>query len=243
RGRFFRDPRALAGFEQLDDADDLAPLDLARRRARQLHVGEEERLDALVERQRRGDFAEVVLYPAVDFVALEADVRVVVGDDEARDLLADAFGEADHAEFFDVGRILVEFFDLVRVDVLAVRVDDDLFRAADEVEVAFVVESSEVARVEPAPGERALRRLLVLVVAEHDVVAARDDLADAGGVRFGDADFDAGQGLADARRVQAVLRARYGQHRRGLGQAVAFEDGKAQPVHVALDLLVQGRAA
>src|SRR5205085_1707946 len=153
------------------------------------------------------------------------------------------FGEADDAEFFDERRVLVEFFYLVWVDVLSVRVNDDLFRASDEVEVAFVVESSEVARVEPAADECALCRLLVAVVAEHDVWAARDDLADAGRVGFGDANLDAGQSLADARSVKGVLRARHGQNGRGFGQSVAFEYGKAQSVHVALDLLVERGAA
>src|SRR4051812_3133391 len=95
RRGLLRDARALRLFERLNDAHDLAALDLARRGARKFVVGEVERLDALVEGERRRDFAEVVLDAALNFVAAQGYVRVVVGHDEARDLLADAVGQAD----------------------------------------------------------------------------------------------------------------------------------------------------
>src|SRR5205085_2339200 len=98
RRGLLRDACALAGFERLDYLYDLAALDLARGGAREFYVCEVESLDALVEGERRGDFAEVVFYAALNLVALESDVAVVVGDDETGDLLADSFGEADDAE-------------------------------------------------------------------------------------------------------------------------------------------------
>ena len=47
--------------------------------------------------------------------------------------VADAVGQADDAQLLYVGRVLVKLLYLVRVDVLAVRVNDKLFGAADEV--------------------------------------------------------------------------------------------------------------
>ena len=67
--------------------------------------------------------------------------------------------------------------DLDRGDVLAAR-DDHVLEAVAQLDVAVLVHDAEVAGVEPAALERLARRLLVVEVAHHHVVAAHDDLAE-----------------------------------------------------------------
>ena len=248
RCAFFRESRARqsahALFEHLHRGDDLAPFDLARGRARQFAVPKMQHLDALEEGQCRRDIFEMLLDLVLDFGTRERDVVIVIGHDHARDLLAQrAVGQTDDAQLFDVRRIRVEFFDLVWIDVLAVRINDDVFGAPDKVEVAVVVEAAEVARVEPAIDEDGARGLLVIVITEHHVCAARDDLANARLVRVHDLHFNAGHCAPHARRVQLVRGPRHGQHGRCFRQPIAFEDREAEAVKISLDLFIQGRAA
>src|SRR5439155_3383216 len=67
-------------------------------------------------------------------------------------------------------------FDLDRGDVLAAR-DDDVLGPVAQFDVTVGVHHTQVAGVEPAAPERVRGRLGVVVVAEHHVVAAHDDLA------------------------------------------------------------------
>ena len=82
---------------------------------------------------------------------------VKVRHDHASDFFADAVRQSDDAQLFDERRRVISFFNLVWINVLAVCVNDNLFRASDEIEVAFFVEPSEVACVQPTINERCAR--------------------------------------------------------------------------------------
>ena len=115
---------------------------------------------------------------------------------EAGNFLADAVRQADDTQLLDVRRILIDLFDFIGINVLAVRVDDDVFRSADEIEIAFVVDATEVARVEPTIHQRFLGRFVISKIAEHHIRSARDDFADAAGIRIRDANLNARKRLA-----------------------------------------------
>src|SRR4029077_4045504 len=70
--------------------------------------------------------------------------------------------------------------DLDAVDVLAAG-DDHVLRSVDEVEESAVVQVSEVAGVVPAAGQRRRRRLGLVPVAGHHVVATDRNLTDGPG--------------------------------------------------------------
>src|ERR1044071_1225859 len=140
---------------------------------------------------------------------------LVLGHDHAGDLFAQTIWQADDAQFLDERRGVVSLFDFVRVNILAARIDDDLFRATDEIKIAFVVELAYVAGVQPAVDERASRRVFILKVADHHVWPARDNLTDAEGVGVEDFYFHTGQWLTDRPGRELVLRACDGQDGRG----------------------------
>ena len=54
------------------------------------------------------------------------------------------------------------------------------FAAPDDVEIAVLIETAEIAGVEPAVANGVAGGFLVLPVPGHHVLAARDDLAHAG---------------------------------------------------------------
>src|SRR5207302_5868003 len=73
--------------------------------------------------------------------------------------------------------VLVEdAFDLGAGDVLAAR-HDHVLEPIDDEEVAVVVSDADVARVEPAAGERGGGRVRIAPVALEDLWPAHDDLA------------------------------------------------------------------
>ena len=98
-------------------------------------------------------------------------------DDRDRRLAEPLVGGRDHGALQDrrVRRERVLHVD--RRDVLAAA-DDHVLRAVLDQDVARLVERRHVARVEPAVADRGRRRVRVAVVADHDRVAADDDLAD-----------------------------------------------------------------
>ena len=120
-----------------DLGDHVAALDRALGGLGQIAVPEVQHLDALPERQLGRHLAEVLLDALADLGGATASlVAFEVDDHRARDLLADAVGEADDGQLLDVRAVAVELLELVGVDVLAVGVDDDVLLAADEVQVA-----------------------------------------------------------------------------------------------------------
>jgi len=74
--------------------------------------------------------------------------------------------------------VAVKFFDLIYINVVAARVDDDIFRAADDVEPPVGVEAPEVARVQPTVLQNFVGRGLIAIVAGHHVGAVHQQLAD-----------------------------------------------------------------
>src|SRR6266536_1146130 len=177
------------------------PLHLPGGGLRQLLVREVPRLDALRERQRGRDLADVLVEQAAH---LGAVALLPGGDEQHGHALAVRVGEADDRQLLHEVVRPVELLDLVRVDVLPVGVDDDVLLAADEREAPLLVEPAEVAGVEPAALEDAAGEPAVdlgragarLPVAEHDVRPARQHLAHAGRVGLVDPELDPGERLA-----------------------------------------------
>ena len=200
-------------------------------------------LHALEVRQLGRDFAKVLFDLSPHLGPGKRNVILVVRHHHAGHLFADAIRQANHAKFFDIRRILVDLFDFVGINVLAVRVDDDLFRAAHQIEIAVVVEPAQIAGIKPAIYERFTRGFFIAKITEHHVRPARDYFADAGCVRFVDLDLHAGQRPAHRAGEQAILRTRHGQNRRSFRQSVAFENSEAQSLKVALHFVIQGGAA
>ena len=85
-------------------------------------------------------------------------------------------GCATTAAASTAGMAVEHVLDFERGDVLAAR-DDDVLGAVLDLDVAVGLHHRQVAGVEPAAGERLLRRLRVLQVALHGDVAAEHDLA------------------------------------------------------------------
>ena len=100
----------------------------------------------------------------------------MIGHDHARDFLADAVRQANHAQFFDVRRFLIDLFDFVGINVLAVGVDDDVFRSSDQIEIPIVIQTTQVAGVQPAIDQRLSSRFFVAEITNHDIRTAGDDL-------------------------------------------------------------------
>ena len=176
----------------------------------------------------------------------------VARDDEAHDPLAVlGIGRPDRRRVPD-GRVAVQHLvDLAGHDVLAAA-DDDVLLAIGDVHVAVGVDVADVARVEPAVGERRGGLLRPLLVAGHHVLAAQADLA-----RGADADrlvvlvedrelvADRDADRADppvavvlAEAPDAGRRMRIERRVAGrLGEAVALDDEELEPaLEGALDL-------
>src|SRR6185436_5151098 len=145
---------------------------------------------------------------------------------------------ADHHHFRDERVALEPVLDGLGSDLLSARGDDEVLLAVGDDQEAVLVDDPYVAGVEPALGIDGLRRVLRLVeVALHDVRAAGQDLP----VR-GDPHLDAVERLAHRARLQ-VVGAVAGDHRAGLGEAVALEDDQAGGPEELRDLPGQGGAA
>src|SRR5262245_16062264 len=135
---------------------------------------------------------------------------------------------ADDGPLRDRGMRVQHLLDLARIDVEA-SADDQVLLALDDEEEAVLVEAPHVAGVEPLRAYRPRGLVRVAIVPGHHVGTLHADLADlarrqrAVGVVL-DRDRDSGNrrphraDLADAREAVG------GNHRRGLGQPIAFED-------------------
>src|SRR5690606_26866247 len=166
----------------------------------------------------------VLLLPELEGFRVDGDERgdelAVVADDHA---LADDRVAADPV-LDDRGG-----------DVLPACGDDDLLLPPGDPQEAFLVEFADVAAAVPAVlGERLLRRLRVVPVAAHHVVALDEDLP-----VVGDPDRRAGDGAAHRADLVGVGGVRGGGGGR-LGQTVAFQDGQADPAAEVAAPLTQG---
>ncbi len=70
-----------------------------------------------------------------------------------------------------------QVFDEQRRNVFTGRRNDNLFLAAGNENVSVIVDSAQVARMQPSVDDDLLRRLRLFVVAEHDMRAASQYLA------------------------------------------------------------------
>src|SRR5262249_6385683 len=139
--------------------------------------------------------------------------------------------DADHGGLGD-GRVLVQdLLDLPRVDVVAAP-DDQVFAPVDDEVEAVVVDPGQVTAAEPAVRDRLGGGPGLPPVPLHDVVAADHDPADLAGPHVpaelvDEAELDAADRGADRPGPAGPVRVVEGGDRRGLGQAVTFEDHAA----------------
>src|SRR5207244_1593359 len=83
---------------------------------------------------------------------------------------------ADDRCVLDRGVLLEDALDLAGSNVLAAA-DDEVLRAAGDVQVPILVHPADVARVQPAAAHRLARLLAAAEVAGHNARALGDDLA------------------------------------------------------------------
>ena len=198
---------------------DLGALDLARARARQFGVGEAQDADALVRIESRATLSKCAPQLILDrAAALAACIR---GHHQRRDLFALGDLQADDREFLADMRMAVSFLKLVDVDIVAARIDDDVLGAAHDVQAALIVETAEVAGMQPSVLQHVVGGGLIAIVTRHHVgpvapTISADRSASVGHASF---DLDADQRLADRTRLQRFVGTRDAQHRRRLQSA------------------------
>ena len=189
---------------------------------------------------------EVCLEKLLELADVDGGALVQAVEARAR-LSAQLVFDADDGGLVDARELVDELLHFARVDVLA-HADDHVLEAIDDVEVAVFVRARDVARMEPAAAQRILRRFRHIPVAEHDVVAAHDELAALAFRHFvscgvDELPLDAGDGGTDG--ADDGLSDRI--HRddgRGFREAVAFAYIDAEFLdEILLDLERQRRAA
>ncbi|MCY1523723.1 hypothetical protein D9M68_586280 [compost metagenome] len=123
--------------------------------------------------------------------------------------------------------------DFRRVDVLATA-DNHVLQPVYHIDQAFIVHIAAVAGMHPAAAQRLLRCLGLVPVAQHDIAAARHDLADLAARQLpvlgvDDPDLGAEAGLARGAHlavgiglVRVVFRPEHRAHRREFGHAIAL---------------------
>src|SRR5947209_5826661 len=164
--------REFAAFDRefvFEEGDALDPLEAGEVLCERVHLALEEVEDARVAAELRRGF---------EVEALELRVgaeHLPVGDDEGGGELAAVAYKDDLA---DEARLLDAPLQDLRGDVLAARSLEQLLLAVGDAQVALRVERAHIAGLEPAVGGEGRGRLLrLVVVAEHDVRAARLYLA------------------------------------------------------------------
>ncbi len=127
---------------------------------------------------------------------------------------------------------------LLRGDVVALVVDDDVLLAVGDDDPATLVDVADVAGAQPVVRQRCLCRFRVFPVTLHDQLAAHEDFP-----VLGDLDLDPHQRRADG--VQGDSRAGVvaGGDRRGLRLAIALQHDEAHGLEEAADFRVERRAA
>ena len=96
------------------------------------------------------------------------------------------------------GKTVEDRFDVFGINVLAFFGDDHVFLAAEELQMASGIEAAEIAGHQPAVDDGFGGEFRLVQVAGHDRFAANRNFADAVGVRIDDANFHAGERLADS---------------------------------------------
>src|SRR5690606_32632517 len=143
-----------------------------------------------------------------------------------------------HDRLEDVPAVLDRVLDRLRRHVLAASRHDQILLPVRDAQVAVLVQLADVARVEPAVlVDRLAGRLRLVVVPLHHLRPPHQDLA----VRR-DHDLRPGDWLADRAQPDRVRQVHV-RHRRGLGEAVAFQDDQPGGVEETRDLRVQWRGA
>src|SRR5882672_3857741 len=143
-------------------------------------------------------------------------VRGAVRGDDERDGILVPVAQNDRFEY--PRRLLQRVLDRLRRDLLTAARDDDVLLAVGDAQEAVRVQLADVARVEPAVLKCGRGLLGSVPVAFHDAWATDQDLAVPR-----DPNLDSLDGAAH-RAQFVVLRRIHGDHRGGLGQAVALHD-------------------
>ena len=175
--------------------------------------------------------------------------RVLLHREQLRRLARMLVRHADHSAFQEAALAHGDVLDFVR-EHLEAGDGDHVLLAVDDAHAALHVHDADVAGAEEAIRRHRLSGLIrPLPVAGHHLRAARADLAFLAGRQFvaglvADRDFGRRQRQADGAGPCADVAAIAGQYRRGLRQAVAFDDRLAGRLHPRLgDGFLHGHAA
>ena len=181
---------------------------------------------------------EVAFHDGFDLVVADAGLvgQLPVGVDEGDE----AFPAGHDERFGHVGEVVQLVLDLFRIDVLPAGSEDHGLRAAADEDGAVGRDDAQVARTHPAVGEeRGLRRLGVLVIAQHDVVSPHEDFAHLPlGVFRVDPRLHPVHDAADGARLEGVPLG-VGDQWAAFGHAIAHGVGETDPVEERLDLAVE----
>ena len=199
-GQSLREPRldlAAEGRSRLrlafdhpaEHRDDVGAFDLASTRSRQLGICEAQDADAAMRIQAGADFFE--MFAQALFDRPSAFALCVLRHYQRCDLFALRDLQSDDGQFLEVSRMAVDLFELVDIDVVAAGVDDHVLGAADDEQPPIAIETTEVAGMKPAFLQDFVGGGLVMVITDHHVGAARDDLADVATVLCVELDLDA----------------------------------------------------
>src|SRR6185503_12200888 len=120
---------------------------LAGRSAREFLVIEMEDLDALIVGKGGRHLTKMLFDAAAQLGPRERNVILIISDDQAGDLLPDSVRQTYDAELLYVGRALVDFLESIRINVFAVRIDDDFLRTPNQKQVSIIVNPAKITGV------------------------------------------------------------------------------------------------
>src|SRR6185312_13520254 len=172
------------------------------------------------------------------------------GDIGLHRLPAIGIGDAENDAFGDLGILVDRLLDVARIDLVAAG-DDDVLDAVDEEKVTVGVEVADIAGAQPATAEHRGGRLGLAPISRHDLRSAHRHFAALACrrqprrvVERYDLDDGVRQRQPDRPRFIDAYQWIAGDHRRGLAEAVAFDQRAAgRLLELALDLQRQRRAA
>src|SRR5205807_9080115 len=125
------------------------------------------------------------------------------------------------------GQAVEDSLDVLGINVFAALGDDHVLLAPEELQMPVALKTPEVAGEQPSFDNGLERELRIIEIVRHHRLTARGYLSNSFSIGAEDAEFDAGQRLADrirAKRFEVVQ----SQCRACLGQPVAIHDRKAQ---------------